>query len=54
MRDETEAEWEAGQVDEARLAAARWAIALVDSHPELLDIIPPSRRHYYVGSDGDE
>ncbi len=54
MHDETEAEYGAGQVDEARLAAARWAIALVDDHPELLEIIPADRRRYYVGSDGDE
>ncbi len=52
MSDET-AEWEAGQVDEARLAAARWAIALVESHPELLDLVPPEKRRLYVGDAGE-
>ncbi len=49
MSDETEAEWEAEQVDEARLAAARWAVELVDEHPELLDLVPADRRHLYTG-----
>ncbi len=53
MADETDSQWEAEQVDEARLAAARWAIALVERHPELLDLVPPEKRHFYVG-DADE
>ncbi len=49
MADETEADYDARQVDEARLAAARWAVELVDEHRELLDLIPADRRHLYTG-----
>ncbi len=49
MADETEAEWEAEQVSEARMAAARWAVELVHEHRELLDLIPPDLRHLYTG-----
>ncbi len=48
MSDETE--WETEQVDEARLAAARWAVELLDEHRELLDLIPPDRHHLYTGT----
>ena len=49
MADETEAEWVSEQVSEARMAAARWAVELVDANPELLDLVPAGMRHLYTG-----